>query len=233
MRLTEVAVDPKTKIENLIKRYKLKNCTINDDLLVDVDGSISFYHNTFTKLPIPFGHVKGSFLLHSCEKLITLEGTPQQVDKNFIITNSPLLMSLEHGPTRVDGSYGIVKGKLKNLEHVPTVIGEDFYIQEQGLLTSLKGCPKQVGGYFSLFDCRNLPELDYLPESIKGTFNTYWCHKIRNVLKIFNIKGVKEFSCKEEKVKIILNKYLPTRDMLNCQDELIEAGLEQYAEIDK
>ena len=36
----------------------------------------------------------------------------------------------------------------------------------------------------------------------------------------------------EEKVKIILNKYLPTRDMLNCQDELIEAGLEQYAEID-
>ena len=57
--------------------------------------------------------------------------------------------------------------------------------------------------------------------------------QIKNLIKIKGIKYLYfDDTRKLKKLEKIINKYLPKRDMLNCQDELIEAGFEEYAEVE-
>lgn len=56
-------------IEDICKKYNIKNYTINSDGSIDVDGNVSLippltYHFTFKKLesmPLKFGKVSGHF----------------------------------------------------------------------------------------------------------------------------------------------------------------------------
>jgi len=52
-----------------------------------------------------------------------------------------------------------------------------------------------------------------------------------SVLGLVKIKGLTEVMFVNKKLEKIMNKYLPLGDIFDCQEELIEAGLEEFAEL--
>ena len=66
------------KIVQFIKDYNIENATINDDLTVDVMGSVKLSNNDLTKIPVQFGKVTGDFFC-SNNYLTTLKGLPRHV----------------------------------------------------------------------------------------------------------------------------------------------------------
>lgn len=140
---------------------------------------------------------------------------------------------------KVDGNFDCGRNSnLITLEGSPEWVGGWFSCYLCSKLKSLKGGPKKVLGNFYCHNNSSLESLDYLPKEF-GTISGGQLHllnvpKVKDYLKIFDIKNIESVVLDEERSKLskILNKYLPKRDMLNCQDELIEAGLEEYAEID-
>ena len=101
----------------------------------------------------------------------------------------------------------------------PKIIKSDLVFEDNCTFTSLKGIDKhftEVHGKI-YFDANKIKS---------------------NVLGVVKIKGVTEISTSADYRKIhgwkleeILNKYLRTGDIFDCQDELIDAGLEEYAKL--
>ena len=115
------------------------------------------------------------------------------------------ITSLQGAPTSVGGSFYCVNTSIKSLQGAPTSVGGDFNCACTPI-TSLQGAPTSVGGYFN---CYNTPA--------------------RDMLKLFNIKGLKRVYIDFGPIDYIINKWLPSGDFSSCQDELIEAGFKQYA----
>jgi len=63
-------------IEEICKKYYIKNYTIN------VDGDVELSSMGFTEIPIRFNHVSGCFNFYNNE-LTSLEGSPKSVGGNF------------------------------------------------------------------------------------------------------------------------------------------------------
>ena len=252
MKLTEVAL---SSIEKLLIHFNITHYTIREDGLVDVDGDIDFFEKSFTKFPIKFGKVSGNFKCwksynltslegaptevggnfscFSCTNLTSLEGAPKSVGGFFYCSGCPNLTSLEGAPTKVGRGFDCSNCyNLTSLEGAPTSVGGYFTVQGCTKLTSLEGAPTEVGGDFDCWSCIKLTSLDHLPKKMNGTLGLKGLSKITNYLVIFKTKGVTKIEHDNKHLERIINKYLPTRDMLNCQDELIEVGLEKYAEIE-
>ncbi len=133
-------------IESILKRYNIRNYTINEDGTVDVDSYVSLYKRGLTKIPVKFRNVSGDF---SCayNQLTSLEGCPEKVDGYFDCHNNKLV-SLEYCPKEIGGSFDCHRNEL----------------------VSLKGCPASVGG---IFNCQYnlLTKLDFIPDYVGGNFN--------------------------------------------------------------
>ena len=52
-----------------------------------------------------------------------------------------------------------------------------------------------------------------------------------NILGVLKIKGLKHFYMGNKEIERIIEKYLPEGDILECQQELIDAGYEEYAKL--
>jgi hypothetical protein len=109
------------EVVKVCEYYKIENYTINDDLSIDVDGSIGLYNKNLEHLPLKFNYVDGSF---ECQgnKLKSLEGCPKTVNGDFYcFTNE--LETLEGCPQTVGGDFYCFTNELKDLEHFPEVDG--------------------------------------------------------------------------------------------------------------
>jgi len=109
------------EVVKVCEYYKIENYTINDDLSIDVDGSIGLYNKNLEHLPLKFNYVDGSF---ECQgnKLKSLEGCPKTVNGDFYcFTNE--LETLEGCPQTVGGDFYCFTNELKDLEHFPEVNG--------------------------------------------------------------------------------------------------------------
>ena len=132
-------------IDEICKKYGIRDYIINDDGTIDVNGSVDFRNYNLTELPLNFNKVTGYF---NCghNNLTTLKGSPKEVSGDFYcIYNN--LTSLLGGPKKVGNSFNSMYNKLITLE----------------------GCPEYVGGNFF---CQNneIKDLDFIPEMIKFTF---------------------------------------------------------------
>jgi hypothetical protein len=121
------------------------------------------------------------------------------------------LTSLTGAPTSVTGGFYCFGNQLTSLTGAPTSVTGDFHCSNNQL-TSLKDIHKYI-------------------KSIGGNF-----YLVRNpikshVLGLLKIKGLKSVELDNKEVEKILNKYLPEGDILDCQQELIEAGLDEYAQL--
>ena len=182
----------------------------------------------------------------------TIDGSKLKVAGDFDCAENKLT-SLEGAPSSVGLSFYCYKNVLTSLKGAPSSVGGNFYCNDNKL-TSLKGAPSSVGGSL-LCNNNELTSLDGGPSSVGGNF---YCsnnkltslssiHKIikevdglmsfdknpikSSVLGLVKIKRLTEVIFDNKKLEKIMNKYLPLGDIFDCQEELIEAGLEEFAEL--
>jgi hypothetical protein len=175
-------------IETICDDYGIKNYTITNDGLVNVDGYVNISHMRLTKLPFNFGFVTGYFICNS-NQLTSLEGGPKEVGGDFFCHNNRLtslkgcpkevggvffcgfneLTSLIGGPKEVGGDFFCGFNELTSLIGGPKEVGGDFFCGYNEL-TSLIGCPKEVGEHFY---CTNnqLTTLEGCPKEVGGNFH--------------------------------------------------------------
>ena len=79
----------KDEIIQWLDKYKIEKYTVNDDLTVDVDGSVWVSNKFISIIPIKFNLVTGYFLC-SMNKAKNLEFCPKYVGDSFYCQNNPL-----------------------------------------------------------------------------------------------------------------------------------------------
>ena len=168
----------------------------------------------------------------SYNKLTSLQGAPSVVNGYFFCYNNNLT-SLQGAPSVVNGIFSCSNNKLTSLEGAPSVVNGGFACFSNNL-TSLEGAPSVVNGGFSCFS-NNLTSLAGIHKIIKeihgcADFNGNLIKS--NVLGLMRIKGLTRVILDNKQVQNILNKYLKgDRDIIKCQSELLDAGLEEYAKL--
>lgn len=145
--------------------------------------------------------------------------------------------------------FSISGNELTTLKGCPVIVTKNFYA-EDNKLTSLEYAPKLIGGDAS-FAGNPITSLHDIHKHIKEIhgeikFASGWnktCpikSSVLGLLKIVGLKGIAltsniadDKSLKE--VEKILNKYLPNTlgnaAVYKCQEELIDAGFEEYAQL--
>jgi hypothetical protein len=155
-------------------------------------------------------HVDGDFYC-SDNKLTSLEGAPSSVGGYFVCSRNKLT-SLKGGPTSVGGYFNCYNNKLTSLKGGPTSIGNSFYAYNNNL-TSLHNIHKQIKHI--------------------GGFANFRSNPITScVLGLLLINGLKYVHLDKTAVQNIINKHLKgDRDIFACQEELIEDGFEDFAQL--
>ncbi len=119
-------------IHNICKKYNITDYTINDDMSIDVNGSVSLSNQKLTKIPLTFNKVSGGFYCTS-NLLKSLKGCPKEVVGDFNCSNNQL-MSLEDCPDIVSGNFYCAHNQLSSFKGVPKYIGGRFiYYNNQPL----------------------------------------------------------------------------------------------------
>jgi hypothetical protein len=175
-----------SEIERLCNEYGIENWTINNEGLVDVDGSVDLSNKRLAKIPINFGRVEGDFYCDFyCPNngLTTLKGAPREVGGYFHCGYNQLT-TLEGAPSRVGGDFSCSSNQLTTLEGAPREVGGDFYCHNNGL-TTLEWAPNRVGGGFSCHD-NQLWTFRGAPEFIEGNFHCSG-NKISEIWDLFRI----------------------------------------------
>ena len=136
-------------------------------------------------------------------------------------------------PEHIDGHFSCSDKKITSLEGAPSSVG--FYFNcSYNNLASLEGAPSSIGGNLSCFN-NKLTSLHNIHKQIKhiggiATFNDNPI--ISHVLGLLLIDGLKEVFLDNKKVHVIINKHLNgDRDVFACQEELIENGFEDFAQL--
>ena len=152
---------------------------------------------------------------------------------NFYCYNNKLT-SLEGAPSHVDGYFNCSVNKLTSLAGAPSHVGDDFSCSHNEL-TSLEGAPSRVNGDFYCYynELTSLKDVHKHIAEIKGIFYAIENPIESHVLGLLLIKGVTEVRLDDRRVKEILNKHLGKgrAGMLMAQEELIDAGLEEFAQL--
>ena len=89
----------KQDIKNWLDKYEVKNYTINEDLSVDVDGSVWLYDKNIKEIPVKFNIIKGYFDCRDNQ-----------------------LTSTEFFPTEVCGNFNCYSNNFKNLDNFPKIV---------------------------------------------------------------------------------------------------------------
>lgn len=209
-------------INDWLKKNVAGNFYINDNDTVDVHGHINISFDNSKKFPVKFGYVVGGFHCNG-NSLKTLEGCPSKVTEIFDCSRNKLT-SLKSGPASVGETYICGENPITSLEFVAREIGGDLFIMETQI-SSFHDIHKHIdsiGGHIGVSHSQELTD------SFLG------------LLKIKNLKGITVYGVVVKKAKKhanmmnairIVNKHLPEGDIIACQQELIEAGLDNYAKL--
>ena len=115
-------------IDEICRKYKIRNYTINTDGSIDVDGHVDLSQENLIKIPIRFNKINGYF--DCCNNYLT---------------------SLEGSPVEVNGDFSCSYNKLKSFEYVPKIIRGGF-ICSYNNIKSFEYFPSFVKGYFGCYD---------------------------------------------------------------------------------
>ena len=124
--------------------------------------------------------------------------------------------------------------ELTSLEGAPSHVNGNFDCS-YNKLTSLEGAPSRVNGGFDCFDNKltSLKDVHKHITEIKGIFYALKNPINSHVLGLLLIKGITKVQLDNKQVEEILNRHLGRgrAGMLMAQEELIEAGLEEFAQL--
>jgi hypothetical protein len=90
-------------IDEICKKYNIKNYNINTDGSIDVDEDVWLYDKGLTKLPLKFNKVNNWFYCNK-NQLTTLEGSPVEVNGSFYCHNNNLT-SFEFSPNIIRSDF--------------------------------------------------------------------------------------------------------------------------------
>ncbi len=181
--------------------------TINDDYSVSTDCDVVLSKESIEggKIPITFDTVNGNFYCDECE-LVTLIGAPKSVKGSFDCSRNKI-KSLYGAPSFVGGSFNCKQNPIvtyKNIHHYIKYVGSAY--------------GKHYGKPAIMLSVDN-------PSTIGVMSNTL----IPGLLYWLLVDGYHEFwieldtvTCEE--VSRILNQHSSTKDILLCQEEMIDAG---------
>ncbi len=111
------------------KEFEIK---IIDDKII-INGDISISHKC-GELPYKIYEVYGNVIIDNCKEppcygaLKSLKNFPTKIHGNFICKMNPNLVSLEGGPEIVDKDFHCVGCGLKSIEHLPKFIGGNLLL---------------------------------------------------------------------------------------------------------
>ena len=134
----------------------------------------------------------------------------------------------------VDGNFTCSSNKLKTLKHAPTMV-VGYFAAAYNEIESIEYLPRDINRYVNLHGNKitSLEGIHNIVKRVDGdiiiTDNPIKSH----VLGVILIKGCTEVVIDNDVVGAILNKYLGKgrQGVLDAQEELIEAGLEEYAQL--
>ena len=130
-------LETKKEIKEWFEIINNNSYTINDNLIVDVDGDVDISIRVLSQIPVQFGVINGNFNCND-DNLKSLEGSPEIIKGDFLCEYNQLTS---------------LKGSPKECKN--------FYCSYNSL-TSLKGSPKEC----EIFDCseNQLKSLNGHPE---------------------------------------------------------------------
>ena len=176
-------------------------------------------------------------------ELVTDKTKDEIWSDDFDCSDNPKLKSLEGAPKEVSGDFDCSTNNLTSLKGSPEKVGMkiaaggDFVCSNNYKLKSLEGCPKEINGDFYCVN-NNIKSLTGIHKHIThltGKFFTRGTPIKSHVLGLLLIDGCKGVFLVNKEVEAILNKYLPNtrgnKAVIDCQYELSDAGLDDYAEL--
>lgn len=210
------------EIEDICNILGIRDFTINDKGLVDVNGDVSLSERPKKLLgciPIKFGTVRGSFHCNHSE-LTTLEGCPEVVTGNFYCFSNRLV-DLEGCPKEVGRDFDCSHNQLKSLEHCSILSYQSKFNCYHNEITSLKGSPDNI----YIFNCHHnlLTTLEGGPSNVNRLYDCAYN-------ELTSLKGspkeVVEFNCSGNKLNSLIGGPSMTMDY-RCDDNplyTIEGG---------
>ena len=168
-------------------------------------------------------------------QLTSLKGAPTSVGGYFSCSDNKLT-SLKGAPSSVGGYFSCSHNLLTSLEGAPSSVGDGFSCSDNKL-TSLKGAPSSVGGGFSCSDNKlaSLKDINKQLKKMNGCFYANGNPITSHVIGLLLIPGCKEVRLDNKQVQDILNRHLEkpfgNRRFLDCQSELLDAGLDELAKL--
>ena len=109
----------------------------------------------------------------------------------------------------------------------------DFFCTQSGI-TSLEGIPPSINGnvYFANNKIKSLHNIHKQIKHINGGISFIGNPITSHVLGLLLIDGLKMVFLDNTKVEAIINNHLRgERDVFACQEELIEAGFDEFAKL--
>lgn len=106
-----------SQVKNWLDKMCVRNYTINNDLTVDVDGSVDISCNHLTEIPIQFGTINGNFRCNY-NRLTSLKGGPRYVE-NIYNADYNNITTLKYHPIDVGWSFSV-----DNNPHLPRQINQ-------------------------------------------------------------------------------------------------------------
>ncbi len=167
------------EIENICKRYIIRNYTINPDGSIDVKNNVNISVEIIKKLPLKFNQVSGYFWCGN-NLISSLEGAPREVGGDFYCHNNRLV-SLKGAPRKVGEFFTCSHNDLTSLEGAPYEVNE--FNCDHNKLTSLENAPRKIN---SNFNCtfNKIWTFEGAPDYVKGIFECVG-NPICNIWKLF------------------------------------------------
>ena len=176
-------------------------------------------------------------------KLIDLPEQQIVIEGDVIISNeTTTLVGYRHqgkpiARAKVLGIFDCSQTNITSLEGGPSWVGGDFYCSFTKI-TSLEGGPSYVGCDFSCVETK-IKSLHNIHKEIKHIGNRMLIPDtvISHILGVMFIKGLQKIqfyyrNTEQNQVENIINKHLAgDRDIHLAQEELLEAGLKEYAKL--
>ena len=118
----------KEAIKTWLDEMGIENYTINKNLTVDVNGSVTLSNKNLKKIPVQFGKVGESFYCHS-NQLTSLNGAPQKVGESFYCDNNKLT-SIPQSFSKIKNLYVFPNLNWNNVEWINKILGDTLTAEE-------------------------------------------------------------------------------------------------------
>jgi hypothetical protein len=159
--------------------------------------------------------INGNLDFNGCNELTSLEGAPSEVDGIFFCNDCKSLTSLKGAPSIVKNAFTSNCTSLTSLKGAPLTIKNGWKCSRCTSLTSLQGIGKE---YCLSAKIINLSGCEKLSSQMLG------------LMLVKNLQEIR-FDVNKDLESIFNNHLSGNKDMMDCKEDLMNAGYKEYAKL--